>query len=326
MTVDAPEQAASRRFRVPPALVWLVRAAVVGVVVGVVVKVGIDNYSSVRHIHLRLRPAWFAAAAPMNLACGVFMPLGWREILDAFGARLPHRRAVRIWWTAQITRYVPAGAALLAARVVLAGREGVPRVLAGATLPIEVGILAAWGSLLTAAFLSGTVLVGWARILVGVASAGLLAGLPLALHIAGRLVPGIPRLASGRAGIAPSYRSVALYGLNSVFRTFAFTALAAVLLPAHWSDVPLLAGAVNASSVAGLLSIAPGGLGVREGIMTLILKSRFGFGDAAAVSVVLRGWDLCLDVAWFSASRLAARRHESAETRRARMVPPPGDP
>ncbi|HEV2368650.1 MAG TPA: hypothetical protein VGR90_02165, partial [Acidimicrobiales bacterium] len=75
-----------------------------------------------------------------------------------------------------------------------------------------------------------------------------------------------------------------------------------------WGDVALLMGAWNAGSVAGLVSIAPGGLGVREGVMTLILRARYGFGDAAALAVVLRAWDLCIDLAWLAAARVAGAR------------------
>ena len=46
----------------------------------------------------------------------------------------------------------------------------------------------------------------------------------------------------------------------------------------------------------------------REGILTLVLKGRYGLGDAAAVAVALRGWDLVIDVVWLTAARVAGRR------------------
>jgi len=289
-----------------PSWVWpVVRAAALVAVVGVVADVGAHNYSSVRHLSLSVHPFWFTAVVPASLLAGLLMPLGWRRLLVAYGHRVQVGAALRIWWTAQITRYVPSGTAALATRVVLAGREGVSRWLAGASLPIEVAIIVGWSALLTGALLPSAFLPVWARALLSVSAAGALAVFPVLLRGAGRIVRRMPDLSP--SGAPDVYGSVALYGLNALARSAAFAALAAAILPVHWSDVALLMGAFNAGSAAGLVSIAPGGLGVREGVLTLILRSRYGFGDAAALAVVLRAWDLCVDCVWLVTARLAAR-------------------
>ncbi len=308
---DAEPSEPSRwaRLRRPPRLMVLgARVGLVAAVAAVVVKVGIDNASSLRHIHLRVAPAWFAPAAAASLVAGLCMPLGWRLLITAYGPRVARRATLRIWWTAQITRYVPTGAAALATRVVLAAREGVPRMLAGASLPIEVAIVVGWGTVLTGALLPDSVLALPARLGVTALGAIGLAGLPVLLRRAGRWVPRMPSPRPGREGTVPLYGAEAWYGVNSLLRTGAFLFLAAALLPVRWGDLALLAGAFNAGAVGGLVSIAPGGLGVREGILTLVLKGRYGFGDAAALSVALRGWDLVIDVVWLTAARVAGRR------------------
>jgi len=308
---DAESSESSRRagLRRPPRLIVLAaRVAMVAAVAAVVVKVGIDNASSLRHIHLRVAPAWFAPAAVASLVAGLCMPLGWRLLISAYGPLVARRATLRIWWTAQITRYVPTGAAALATRVVLAAREGVPRILAGASLPIEVAIVVGWGTVLTGALLPDSVLSRPARVGVAALGAAGLVSLPLLLRRAGRWVPRMPSPRPGPEGTVPVYAAEGWYGVNSLLRTGAFLFLAAALLPVRWGDLALLAGAFNAGAVGGLVSIAPGGLGVREGILTLVLKGRYGFGDAAALSVALRGWDLVIDVVWLTAARVAGRR------------------
>jgi len=287
---------------------WGLRLALVAGVAVVVVRVGADNVSSLRHIHLRVRPVWFALAAPASVAGGLLLPVGWRSLLAAYGSALPLGRALRVWWLAQISRYVPTGAAALATRVVLAGREGVPRFLAGWSLPVEVGVIVAWGSVLTGALLPSSVLAAWARALVAAGGVLILVALPAGLRIAAALVPRLPAPLRGPEGTVPTYRAAAWYGLNSVVRSGAFVALAAALLPVHLGDVGPLVGAFNAAAVAGLVSIAPGGLGVREGVLALTLSSRYGFGNAAALSVALRLWDLLVDLAWVGIGLLASRR------------------
>ena len=292
--------------RQPPRAVTVVlRLALLLAVVAVVVKVGVDNASSLRHIHLDLRAGWLVPAALASLLAGLFMPLGWRLLLAGFGASVGVRAALRIWWTAQITRYIPTGAAALATRVVLASREGVSRMLAGASLPVEVSVVVGWGTVLTGALLPSSILPAWARAVIVAAAAGGLVALPSLLRLAGRWVPRLPEPLAGRDGSGPVYRAEGFYALNSLARTGAFLLLAAALLPVRAGDLALLAGGFNAGAVGGLVSIAPGGLGVREGILTLVLRGRYGFGDAAAIAVALRAWDVVVDIIWVLTARLA---------------------
>src|SRR5581483_6301990 len=172
------------RERIPRWVGTVVRVAALVAVVAVVADIGARNYSSVRHLHLRLHPAWFAVAAPASLLGGLLMPLGWRRLLGAYDQQLGVGVALRIWWTAQITRYVPTGTAALATRVVLAARAGVPRMLAGASLPIEVAVIVGWSAVLTGVLLPSSYLPAWARILVAVGAAAALAAFPLLLRMA----------------------------------------------------------------------------------------------------------------------------------------------
>lgn len=307
------------RLRHPPrGLVRLARWMALAAVVAVVAQVGVDSASSVRRVHLRVDAPWLVPAAAASLLAGLVMPLGWRELIRAYGPVVGLRATLRLWWTSQMARFVPSGAAAVATRVALAGREGVPRVLAGASLPIEVGVVVGWGTVLSGALLPSSVVPAWARLAMAAGGAGALGAMPAVLWAAGRWVPRLPRPLAGRTGWQRIYRSEAVYGLNSLVRTAAFVLLARGLVPGTGGRLGLLGGAFNAGAVAGLVSIAPGGLGVREGIMTLVLRQRFGFGDAAALAVALRAWDLAVDVVWVSGARLAALRR--------RPGPPPAAP
>jgi hypothetical protein len=80
----------------------------------------------------------------------------------------------------------------------------------------------------------------------------------------------------------------------------AFVAFSAAVLPARGGDVWLLAGALNAAAVLGTVGITPAGLGVREGILAALLQHRFGLGDAAALAVAARVWDVAFELLWLA--------------------------
>ncbi|HTI50751.1 MAG TPA: hypothetical protein VL475_07365, partial [Planctomycetaceae bacterium] len=60
--------------------------------------------------------------------------------------------------------------------------------------------------------------------------------------------------------------------------------------PVSWSDWPLWTGTAAVSLVGGFLAIfAPGGLGVREGLLMELLRQQLGPHEAVAAAILLRG-------------------------------------
>ncbi|MGH7631613.1 MAG: hypothetical protein ACREOF_19935, partial [Gemmatimonadales bacterium] len=69
----------------------------------------------------------------------------------------------------------------------------------------------------------------------------------------------------------------------------ALVCLARGLLPGARLDVVTAIGAFTASYLAGLLALmAPGGLGVREGVMILILQAPLGLAAATVLALASR--------------------------------------
>jgi uncharacterized membrane protein YbhN (UPF0104 family) len=68
-----------------------------------------------------------------------------------------------------------------------------------------------------------------------------------------------------------------------------------MLLPS--SALPSLIGAWSFSATVGLVSLfAPYGLGVKEGILTLLLSMYMPTGTAAAVAILSRVWSISGDL------------------------------
>lgn len=287
---------------------WVVGIATVAVLAGVV----IDQADELRQVDLTLRPAWLPLAAAFTVGAGLVLPLGWRHILVAYGWPIGRARALRAWCLSQATRYLPTGAMAVASRLSLAAAEGVPRSVAGASFLVESLLLLGWATLIGAAFIPSSVISVPLRVMLGLGAGLGLATLPWTLLILGRRLRRFEALSPNRLKRPELVQAIALFGVNSALRAVRFLALVAALLSVGWADVPLILGASYAGVVVGMIGITPAGIGVREGVIAAILATRFPVGDAAAVAVAVRAWDLLFEVGFLAAATWFGRRRSTA--------------
>ena len=285
---------------------WVFAAAVLAFIA----KVAADNADSLSDVHLQVRAGWLVAAVPLGLAAGLVLPLSWRHLVGAYGAVLSRADAVRVWCLSQAARYLPTGVAGFASRIVMAGREGVSRGVAAASLAAELALLAAWSGLIAAVFIPSSVVAWPLRLLLGAGSAAVLAGLPWLLALGGRLLPRVPALAPHLLDRRQTTEAVGLYGVNAALKSGRFVLVAIGVLHVTGHDVPLLVGAEALGVLAGLIGITPAGIGVREAVIAGALRHRFGFGDALALAAIVRAWDFVLELVWLAVA--LGLRHRSA--------------
>jgi uncharacterized membrane protein YbhN (UPF0104 family) len=245
---------------------------------------------------------------------GLLLPLAWRHTVGAYGSDLPRSTAVRVWSISQASRFVPGNVALVASRVLLSAREGVPRSLAGASLAIEGGLIVVWGGFY-ASWLPSTWLPGPLRVLMAAGALVVLIALPALLRLGGRLVPRFPALAPEALRVRHLYEAIGLYGLNNLVRASGFVFVAAALHTIDPRDAWLVIGAVNLGAIIGMIGITPAGLGVREGVIAVLLTHRFGAGNATAFAVAFRAWDFAFELVWIGIALAWERRtRQRAET------------
>ena len=80
------------------------------------------------------------------------------------------------------------------------------------------------------------------------------------------------------------------------------------MLSIRAGDAWLLAGAVQAAAVIGIIGVTPAGIGVREGAMIGLLSHRFGTTDAAAIAVAWRAWEFAFELGWLGFGTLVRAR------------------
>ena len=266
-----------------------------------------DNVDKLRDVDLQPQPGWAIAAVPFTLAGGLALPLAWRHVLFAYGVGLDRATAVRVWCVSQASRFVPTGVALVASRLVLSARVGVPRSLAGASLAVELGLMLLWGAFYTA-WLPSYWLAGPLRALLATAAVAALVALPWLLRVVGRFLPRFPAIAPDALRVRHLYEAIALYGANDLVRCLGFVLVTASLHTIDASDVFRVTAAINLGVVVGMVGITPAGLGVREGVVAALLAPRFGLGTAATMAIAYRAWDFLFELVWLGIAVAWERR------------------
>ena len=273
----------------PKRLLWavqLVAAAVVVVMVGRSVAHNWDRFRSAQ-LTLALRPGWLALSVALLAIVSALQIESWRRILAGWAQSLPYAAAARIWFLANLGRYVPGKVWSVAGMVVMAQREGV-QVWAATASTVAVQAL----GLGTAAALVAATAPNAAspvRLGAGVAAATLTV---LALAWKGAL----PRLAR-LVGASEEWRALPANAVltGSVLTLASWIAYGASFWAlARGLGLPGLpfgvaSGVFALGYVLGLLALfAPGGIGVREAIYISLLTPYVGSGGAIALSVASR--------------------------------------
>lgn len=231
----------------------------------------------------------------------------WAGSLHWWNQSLPMPQAVRIWFLTNLSRFVPGGIwqfAHLSAEAV--GAKVSPVAAAGAVLFQQL-VLLGTGVALTAALapaLPGLLPAGLSpAAALAVASLGVAAViilLPVATPALERLTSRLLRrdIAWPTTGRGDLTRYVATLVLPWVAYGVAFWLFGRGLLGPAAPGVVMATAAFVGSYVAGILAVfAPGGIGVREAALVVLLAPAVGPAAALLLAVASRLWLVALEIA-----------------------------
>ncbi len=227
---------------------------------------------------------------------------GWRLVMRSFGDPLGRSDSAAIWFASILGRYVPGNVAMVAGRVALCRRKGILARTTLASMVYENALI-----LISALLIAAATVPLWppfeyknyALLLVVLAPVGLALLHPAifrkasnaALRRAGR-EPLAATLPFGRVMILLVY-----YVGGWLLLGLAFAALAASVAPVPFASVALLVGGYAFAWEVGFLSfVTPSGLGVKEGVLFVILALIFPAPVAAALTVLSRLWQTLAEV------------------------------
>lgn len=298
-TSDNTESAAPPRRK----LVW--RIVQIGFLIAALAYTAVQlrrNWNEVKISAADLHPNWMliSTASAVVIATYAFLIQSWRTLIAGEGSSLPFLAAARIWFIANLGRYIPGKVWSIAALNVLAAREGVRGTAAAGAAVLGTlinigagfGVVALSGSrLLTElpqALRVGSI-VGSICFMIGVVALPWILP-PAAEWAARRFGKSVPPV---RIPAANLFTAVTINVLSWFSYGFAFQLFTNAVMPNVTGSVAQFTGVWTASYTLGYLAFfAPGGIGVREGVMTAAM---FGLGmasktDAALIAVTSRLW------------------------------------
>jgi len=268
------------------------------------------QWQQVREFDWRFDPLFLALSFLATSSWFFVRAFLWRFLVAHFDRSIPYRECLRIWVLAELSRYVPGTVWQYFSRIYLAGRWGVPAAVTLSSALLELLLMA----------LAAIPLVLW-RLdeilpIVGGVQRVLLFGFPFAaatlLHPAvlnriARLL--LPRLKMDYIPIHLRFGEIVLLwgvclGLWIAFGS-GFLFFVRSIAPLDLArGVPLVSN-YAASWLIGLVTLfAPGGIGVREGVLGLLLAKVLPLGTALVVAVLSRLWLISLELFWAAVAQL----------------------
>ncbi len=265
------------------------RAVVLVAVLVFVAQALARNWASLRtaRFDLTLRPGWLAASLLSLVVVSALQIESWRRLLAGWSQSLSCLAAARIWFLANLGRYVPGKVWSVAGLVVLARGEGVqPWAAAASAVAVQ-----ALGLGTAAAVVAATVPGAASGLRLAVAA--VLSVGTIALLVWPWAVARLARLADATEWRALPAGTVllgaALTALSWVAYGGAFWLLARGLGLSGGLPLATAVGVFALGYVLGLLALfAPGGIGVREFVLGGLLAPLLGLGGAAALTVASR--------------------------------------
>jgi len=218
----------------------------------------------------------------------------WRQIVLQFGGSLGYRESFRIVFLSQLGRYLPGKMWNLAGVIYLGSREGIPKLISGASLGLQLLWQVLSGLIL---FLLTLPFWGPAQPLARFYPSLLLLPLGLVLFHPALMNRGFrfvlramgeepPRLAWG---YRDTLSQLLLWLLFWVINGIAYYLLINSLTPSPLSQAPMVVGVFTIAWVVGFLALfAPAGLGVVEGTLAFLLGLQFPVAVATVVALFAR--------------------------------------
>lgn len=290
------------------------QALIVLLILGFLIAQVVKNWRQVQAYEWQASPGWVAVSFLLLLVTLGLDVVVWMAAVRLFQSPMGFRACARVWFPALIARYIPGKVASLAVRIWLAEREGMPpyRAAAAAFLEIVLRVMAAL-------IVFGLSLPFWPSVsgmsrlaaLLVIVPVGLVALHPRLLQWA---LDVALRMLKRPAVVVPfRFRGVllllGLLCLRWLLYGVAFARFAGAIAPDLWEHVAAIIGMASVSWVAGFLFVlAPAGLGVNEGVLTLAL-GQYVLAPVATVTALLgRLWAVAGEVTWLAAVPLLRSR------------------
>lgn len=266
------------------------------------------NWGEIERTNLAwsVRPGYLVVSAAAVWTMYALLIWAWRVMLHGWGQRLDGWSAARIWTVSSLGKYIPGKVWAIAGMALMSQRAGVAPWAATGSAIILQALAVGTGAAVVGIAGTAALEAQWPGARIGLVALALLSAGGTALLLWPSAMTALLRLTRGRrtATSTPGSAAVAVGIAANVIAWLGYgTALwllARGLLPTAPLTLPVATGAFAGSYLAGLLVlVAPGGLGVRESVLIVMLEPPLGIAAATALAVASR---LLLTVTEFGAA------------------------
>jgi uncharacterized membrane protein YbhN (UPF0104 family) len=265
------------------------------------IKSLVVNWNQVKDYHWELNWGWVILSFLIQGLTFVILVEAWRKLLTNFGHTLSFQKIFKAWFVSNLGKYLPGKIWQILGAVYLLEKEGVPK-----RKTMAVAIMAQAFSIFSGIFLS-LIFLGYdfyekylaqSKVLLGVIVIFMVGMLALILYpkFLEKVLNGLLRLAK-KEPIEIKLKAkdmllyLWLYGVSWMIFGLGFMVLIKAMTPVSFNQYFGLSGAFAFSYILGLLALfAPGGIGVREGILVILLSNFFPTPVATLISFSSRIW------------------------------------
>lgn len=272
----------------------------------------ISNWQKIPFAELRFGPFSLLLSFVFLFIYFLMLALGWENIVKELGGTIQFPKAFWIISTSQIAKYVPGGIWYTLGRVYLCRTEKVRGEIIVLSVILETCILMLTNLVL---FLISVVFLKDAALLSPLLSVVFIIVLLVVLYppLLNRFV-NIAMKILKRPVIKLEMKYLHLLRLCVYFfgvwlaQIIGFFLLINAIYPVSAPQIFSLAAAYTLSWITGFIVLfAPGGLGVREGMMSLLLSSQLPLPLAIGMSFIARVWIIIFEVIMFFVGLLVRR-------------------
>lgn len=239
---------------------------------------------------------WWGLAVGCYGVTMLLSGLYWTVALRALGQQPEWGRALLAFFASQLGKYVPGKAMVVIIRTDMIRGPFVQPLPAAASVFVETLTWIAVGATIACVLIGGqfrdqTAMLGTALVLA--IAAGVVTCPPvfraLTRRVLGRRPPAEVQFVNG-LGWDSAAAGWGLLGIGWLLNGFSLWLVLAGIPGTDlvWNDIWVTLACVTLATVAGFVSLLPGGLGVRELVMLPLLGTRFGPGTALIAAIVIR--------------------------------------
>ena len=226
----------------------------------------------------------------------------WTASLRWCAAQITALDAAKVWFTANLARFLPGGVWQFASLALMASRYGVSTAAATATVLLEQIVLLMTGLAVVAVFTPAVLHAAWwqGALVVAIILGIVILALPRPGGRLGRwlerYVPSLKQVWS-QLGARHLLLFIVILIVPWLMYGTAFRLLAIGLLGSVAGSWGFYIAAFTGSYLAGVIAVfAPAGLFVREAALIGVLSPVIGGGDAAILAVASRIWLTALEI------------------------------